>query len=544
MSVLVALTVKEEDGRSLSAPRIIYAPLASIERIDPKGSGSLVKMVEVKDGVRTIGKSYTTFENGRELQVSENPLATHPAINGLVLLELAPVGYIQLGGPEVAPYMTEVDGSSVTAYTNATGTITLSNGTVATGTFTVDTSITEGIHAQSTLTVDTVLDGETITIDATVYRAKTTPAQAFDVALGANDAAFLDNFKLAVNASGVGDGTDYFAGTTAHPTVAATTNGDTTQVVVARLQGTASNAEATTDTGGGSSLTWADTTLGGGTGTSVAGVAGDTVTIDTVTYTFVEVLSEDHADAVANQVHWVTTDAVALDNFKSAINLTGTIGTDYSTGTVIHPTVTATTNGAATQVVAAKTAGTGPNDIDTTETGSTTSWGAAKLAGGLAATTTGVTVDDVELMSGSEVFDTDLSTTATAIAANITANTSSPNYTAAAVGAIITITDASNAGSDANAFVVVHNGDNGLSTSDVDMADGVNGVNSLDLPAALVDDVKVIYNPIDSGGIVRIWPASTEQIDSLGANMPYYLAVGGKITFVCLAAGVWTSVVG
>lgn len=51
-----------------------------------------------------------------------------------------------------------------------------------------------------------------------------------------------------------------------------------------------------------------------------------------------------------------------------------------------------------------------------------------------------ITVGGVEVMSGVENFDTLIATTATAVAANISAHTSVPDYNAAAVDTVITIT--------------------------------------------------------------------------------------------------------
>ena len=128
----------------------------------------------------------------------------------------------------------------------------------------VTTPAHAAVVATGTLTASTILTTETITIGTTVYRFMTSTAQAYDVLLGANDAAALDNLKLAINASGTGDGSDYHAGTLIHPDVTATTNTDTTQVVDAKVGGTDGNAIVTTDTGGGTSLTWAAVTLTGG----------------------------------------------------------------------------------------------------------------------------------------------------------------------------------------------------------------------------------------------------------------------------------------
>lgn len=262
------------------------------------------------------------------------------------------------------------DGADSTAGTYATGTITTS-------------TLTPATFPESTLTSDATnnTEDETVTIGTTVYRWRDTLAQAYDVKLGASAAASLDNLKAAINASGT-PGTEYFAGTLAHPNVIATTNTDTTQKVISTTIGTADNALATTETGAHTS--WADTTLGGGTGTSVTGVAtaDATFVIDGVTYYWTTILSEDNTDAVANEILWVTNDATALDNMRLAINGAGTEGTNYSTGTDAHPRVRATTNGATTQVIQSKIWGTIGNEITTTETAAGASWGAATLTGG------------------------------------------------------------------------------------------------------------------------------------------------------------------
>ena len=91
---------------------------------------------------------------------------------------------------------------------------------------------------------------------------------------------------------------------------------------------------------------------------------------------------------------------------------------------------------------------TGRTPVAATATGSVT------LTGGAAGSIDDITVDGVSLMSAPVAFTTNLSTTATAVAANITAHTSVPNYTAVAVGAAVNIT-ASAAGSASNGNIVV-----------------------------------------------------------------------------------------
>jgi len=258
------------------------------------------------------------------------------------------------------------------------------NAVAAAQTLTLTGVIVPGSHAESVVTSDAtnVSDAETLTIGSTVYRFKDTMLAAYDVKIGASAAATLDNLKAAINASGTA-GVEYFTGTLAHPTVVATTNADTTQKVVARVPGTAANASATTETS--AHLSWADTTLGGGTGASNPGVAPETVTIDSVVYSFVDVLSETNAPAaaIANQVLFGASSAEALDNLKVAINAGATAGTNYSTGTVVHPTVTADANDNTSQVVTAKVKGTAAHSIATTETLTNGAWGAGVLAAGV-----------------------------------------------------------------------------------------------------------------------------------------------------------------
>lgn len=220
----------------------------------------------------------------------------------------------------------------------------------------------------------------TVTIGSVVYTVVDAlsetygaDAVAYQVVKGASEATMLDNLKLAINGTGTA-GTHYSTGTEAHPYFVATTNSDTVQKIVSRTYGTAAqvaviNALATTTTL--ANTAWADTTFGGGTGNSNPVVTSDaaTLTLDDRTYTAVIELSESlGATAVADQILWVTSEAVFLDNIKLAINGSGVAGTNYSTGTTPHATVVATTNDNTTQVFRAREVGTGGNSIVTTET--------------------------------------------------------------------------------------------------------------------------------------------------------------------------------
>jgi hypothetical protein len=248
-------------------------------------------------------------------------------------------------------------------------------------------------HGQTVLTSSgtNVTDGKIVTIGAIVYRFKTTMAQAYDVKIGTDAATTLDNLKAAINGTGTA-GTEYYAGTVAHPYFIATTNTDTTQTIVARAVAgtTATNAlNALATTTNETTLSWADTTFGGGTGDSNPAVttAAATITIGSRTYTVVLELSETSgATAVADQILWVTSEAVFLDNLKKAINQSGIAGTDYSTGTLVNGDVNATTNSNTQQTVVYKKLGTVGNSLGVSTTLANYAFAAATLGSGTGST--------------------------------------------------------------------------------------------------------------------------------------------------------------
>lgn len=113
------------------------------------------------------------------------------------------------------------------------------------------------------------------------------------------------------------------------------------------------------------------------TSDATAPANNDAATLGAVTYTFKTALT-----GAANEVLIGGSAAAALVNLKKAINLTGVAGTDYGTGTVIHPTISAGAISATTLIVTAKTAGAAGNALASTETSAHLSFGAAHLTGG------------------------------------------------------------------------------------------------------------------------------------------------------------------
>lgn len=118
---------------------------------------------------------------------------------------------------------------------------------------------------------------------------------------------------------------------------------------------------------------------------------GETFSINGVTYTMKTTLSNP---AQANEVLIGANAAASHDNMKLAVNGGSTayptaadasgMGSTWSTGTVRHPHVIATTNANDSQVFEARDFGTAANEYATTETCASASFADAKMSGGVA----------------------------------------------------------------------------------------------------------------------------------------------------------------
>ena len=109
-------------------------------------------------------------------------------------------------------------------------------------------------------------------------------------------------------------------------------------------------------------------------------VAGETITIGDVTYTWRAAVD----NAVANEIKIGAAATNSLDNLKDAINGTSAVGapgTEYSQLTKRHPQVTAGAKNATTLVVAS-TDTNANGSLATTETMTNWAWGAATLSAG------------------------------------------------------------------------------------------------------------------------------------------------------------------
>lgn len=114
------------------------------------------------------------------------------------------------------------------------------------------------------------------------------------------------------------------------------------------------------------------------TSNGTAPANGTTVQIGSKTYTFQTTLTNVDGNVLIG-----VSAAVALDNLKSAINLTAGAGTTYATAMTAHPEVTATTNTNTAQTVEALLGGVKFNTVPLAESSVTLSWASDTLTGGV-----------------------------------------------------------------------------------------------------------------------------------------------------------------
>jgi len=117
------------------------------------------------------------------------------------------------------------------------------------------------------------------------------------------------------------------------------------------------------------------------TSNGTAPANGTTVQIGSKTYTFQTTLTNVDGNVLIG-----ASAAAALDNLKSAINLTAGAGTTYAAAMTAHPEVVATTNTDTAQTVEAILGGVKYNTVPLAESSATLSWASATLTGGVDST--------------------------------------------------------------------------------------------------------------------------------------------------------------
>lgn len=162
----------------------------------------------------------------------------------------------------------------------------------------------------------------------------------------------------------------------------------------------------------------------------------------------------------------------------------------------------------------------------------TSASGTVTLTGGSSGSINNISVNSVNIMSGAVSFNSSLENTATLIASNINSHTSSPNYSANAVGAIITITAAAGTGADSNSFAVVANKTT-ITTTDVNLSGGVtNAVTNITVDGVQILGSAVNWTISNSGTATNI--ASGIQSNT---SSPNYTASAVSSTIVISAVG-------
>jgi len=221
-----------------------------------------------------------------------------------------------------------------------------------------------------------------------------------------------------------------------------------TVTVTQTVGGAAGNATTLTSTGG------ARVVLSGAVFTG--GVTADTVECNGLTYTAVAGAKSDNTEF-----------SIDTSNDAAATDLADAITNDARAGVLNDTTATANTD---TVTITTSVGGVVGNATTLSSSdGTRLAVSAANLENGADdAEITMISVNSVDIMSSAESNDGDINALAALVAANITAHTSVPNYTAVAVDELITITP-DDEDTDVNGYVVTATVSNATAT-EVDMA--------------------------------------------------------------------------
>lgn len=337
-----------------------------------------------------------------------------------------------------------VSDTNVAKGEKATGTVDVTGGpsVKAEGDLTLVSAVANAF-ATGVVTCASVEVGDTVTVNGLVYTAVVgTKADntEFDQA-GTNDQCATDLADSIDNDTRVGTTGD----------LSATSSTDEVTITTDVL-GTAGNAITLVSSNG--------IRLAVSGAVFTGGVNADQVTVNGLVYIGV-------AGAKANDTEF----SIDTSDTAAATDLADSITNDTRTPITV-PTIDATATSAlgVVTVEAPINDGAAGNAIDTVGSANITAAGGT-LAGGVSSSMDGITIDGIQIMSGVVPFDTDTDTTADNVAANITTFTSNPNYTAAAVAGLITIT----AVDDRPSTAVVVSTTTVLTTTDVNMSGGVLG---------------------------------------------------------------------
>jgi hypothetical protein len=183
--------------------------------------------------------------------------------------------------------------------------------------------------------------------------------------------------------------------------------------------------------------------------------------------------------------------------------------------------------------------------------------GSVTLAGAAGSLNT-LTVNGVDILGGAVPFDSTLGQTALDVAAAINAHKSSPDYTATAVGAVVTISALPGTGTTPNGFAVAA-GATTMTATPTNMAGGVSPANGLLFGNSLAGVLTKLASQVWSGvnaatgtaGWFRMYGsvADTGALDAQGVVLRLDGAVasaGGEMNFnsTAFTAGATTTLAG
>lgn len=146
--------------------------------------------------------------------------------------------------------------------------------------------------------------------------------------------------------------------------------------------------------------------------------------------------------------------------------------------------------------------------------------GTVTLTGGAAGSVNSITVNGVDILGSAVNFNASLNQTASDVANRINSYTSSPDYAASAVGAVITISAATSAGAGPNGFVVAANTTTIIATT-ADMSGGADsGVSSIK-----IDGVEILGSTINMDGSYSSFASAVAAAITAYTSSPDYSAV-------------------
>jgi len=376
-----APAVAAQDTLTGAAPTVLgAAAVATLTAVAAPANGDTL----------TVGSTQYSFVTSLTAAPAANQVligsgGTAAANETATLANLAAAINVTPGGAGVAYGVGTIANASVTA-TSSTGTTVVVKALVngVAGNAVAYSSSANNFGAAGTLAGGAA--GSTVSIGGQTYTfvsALSTTATANEVADAAGTAATaLTNLVAAVNGA-AGAGTQYSSNTSANTSATAAAPSGGAVIFTATTPGVNGNFIAVGTNGGGA---WSGPTyFSGGTaaGTPPSAVAGNTVTVGSQTYTFVNALSSPTANQI--QVLVGSTNAASLANLANAVNGGSGAGVNYVYGSSATANTSAKATAAASSVAfTALTPGIAGDSIITGVTGTANTFAAGDLSGGTA----------------------------------------------------------------------------------------------------------------------------------------------------------------